>query len=531
MKLIFSSLFVFFISNWNVATSQKIEVISPYERGQMMDGVPIGKWSFSDQIEKVDITIDYGLGKVIFNEPDTNSFIVKQGDNWISQKLETPTRLLGSYLRLVKHYQDNIECDYNKEKIIWLIFEVDIDGKAKNPSLKGEYTAKELKNIIAAFNSAPNDWIPGEFNGQKVKSLFSIPVSNCIDECREIEEKLKIKSSDFGKRLVNIGFKQFRKTKPDTSFHGKNSQLYFNQNQIIWSPDDSRILVKFHSVEGTYTQIINATSLTIENTLFAPENYVIKCHSSDCKDLLINYSTRLQGDLIISYALDQPDSYRVLTSKLDVMPVPSQFNESIAFMRKYDYDKMQLCTYNRETGVVNYSKYFKEHDVRPQSWAKENELIIRISENKTQQLEIFDIKSLRRTPLGSTNMEIVAISSDYKKIAIKKFLDITNAYSRLFWVDLEQKKQHQITKSFRNITTVYWTLDSERVIYSNEKGTHSFSIEDKTTNELNKMQGVIISNNRNKIVFTNASDGNLYLSNIDGSNPNLLSKVSVIRGK
>ncbi|MBI3481426.1 MAG: hypothetical protein HY015_00335, partial [Bacteroidetes bacterium] len=284
-------LLIFFLFISVTSFSQTVEIVEPYIRGSLVNGVPKGRWEICDSVGAPGLIVDYSTGKIHFRGVDTSKFLVKEEDGtWQWESLQTPARFFGSIAKLQSHYLKFL-ADVRFNKIVWLVFEIDIDGKAKKPIIAGEAPNWVQNRIIEAFTLAPNDWIAGISNNKTVKTRVSIPIVNCREDCNDVIEQLKNPLVEHGKALFTISLNSsptIRFKSPGSNLNSivtRNALFYFGENEILWSNDDSRILVKSKGIDGTTTQIIKSDSFTVEKTIFSTYHYLIKCNSEDCSEV------------------------------------------------------------------------------------------------------------------------------------------------------------------------------------------------------------------------------------------------------
>ncbi len=507
----------FFVASILEAAAQKLQIISPFESGTIENGKPVGKWEFSDSVGTTSFTLDHTSGNLTFAKKDTSTYLIRLGNSWQRRKLDSPCRFYGSYTTLFRYYIQELPSFFSLDRIIWLVFDVNESGYAESPAIIGSVTSSDKKRILDVFGNAPNTWIPGVLDGKNVRSRFCIPIFTCIDECVEIKKILYERSNELGKSLFPIGYKKYKKTEPNYKSM-RIADLYFATNQIIWSKDDSQILIKVKSQNGSYTNVINSQTYQIEKKLMGNEPYLVKCLSNDCNQLLINYSPFLEWDLVAEYSIPN-STFKVLSDRHDILPIPNSTGEKICIARRENHAQ-QLVVIDKGKSTVNYSEHFTESEVKPLEWIDDFRIICSVGNASFafNQLEIFDIQTKSRTKLPVKNAEFVSLSPDRDKILVKEKDPTLGLNSKLVIIDAHSYTPTSLFKSFKTISSAYWLAGSDRILYSIEN--KSKVIDLKTGNEevVNKISHPFVSHDGKKIVYA-TRNGKFFISDLNGDNP------------
>jgi hypothetical protein len=513
MRIILLLFLIVFISESN---GQSFQIISPFERGEIENGKPVGKWEFSDSVGVASFSLDQSNGKLIFAKKDTSTYMVKLNNYWQRRKLDSPCRFYGSYATLFHYYIKALPAFFKLDRIIWLVFDVNESGYAESPTIVGSVTDLDKKRILEVFNGAPNTWIPGVFEGKNVRTRFCIPIFTCVDECVEIKKILQERSGELGKSLFPIGFKKYKKTEPNYKSM-RMADLYFATNQIIWSKDDSKILIKITTRNGSYTNVINSRSGKVEKKLFGNELYLVKCLSNDCSNILINYSPFLEWDFVAEYSISE-GTFQVLSDRHDILPIANSTADKICVARR-ENNSQQLVVINKGKDIVNYSSYFSESEVKPLEWIDDSRIICSVGNSSFafNQLEIFNIENKSRTKLAVKNAEFVSLSPKRDKILVKEKDPTLGLNSKLVIIDVNLNLATSLFKSFKTISNVHWLADSDRILYSTDN--KSKVIDTKTLKEevINKVGNPFVSNDGKKMVYT-TKNGKFYISDLNGEN-------------
>lgn len=202
-------------------------ILTLTERGAQQDSVRVGVWEYYDHPRHVNLKVDYDKGRITYVRPDTGSFYVLDGDNWVRRRLPVPCRYNGSITTLIEHYDHfTVPEELSKHQryfSTWLTFRVGPEG-ATNPEVHDDpgYGVKE--QILTLFELAPNTWLTGVDEFSKVVTcLMAIRFDYCIT-CDQ--------NPNFPARILFTGINP-RKPGPRSS----------NAPMISFSPDNSKLTV------------------------------------------------------------------------------------------------------------------------------------------------------------------------------------------------------------------------------------------------------------------------------------------------
>ncbi len=172
-------------------SQQLIVRATPMETGTIQAGQPVGIWSYFDSPGALGVAINYDTHKILHIAADSSEFVVKERGGWVRQRLRSPCRILGSGLQLLEHYKSTIAVHrdlYSRARrkqqalVTGITFVVGPDGKATHPVVTGFKGYGLDKLMLAAFESAPNVWIPGiRSDGMPATCRFGITAVICPD--------------------------------------------------------------------------------------------------------------------------------------------------------------------------------------------------------------------------------------------------------------------------------------------------------------------------------------------------------------
>ncbi len=151
-------------------SQQLIVKTTPMEAGTIQGGQRVGIWNYFDSPGVLSVAINYDTRKMLHLASDSSEFLVEQGGRWVRERLRRPCRILGSNWQLFEHYKSTVLVHRDvyprarrKEQalVTRITFVVGPDGRATDPVVTGFKGYGMDKLMLAAFQSAPNVWIPG----------------------------------------------------------------------------------------------------------------------------------------------------------------------------------------------------------------------------------------------------------------------------------------------------------------------------------------------------------------------------------
>lgn len=175
---------------------KRVLVRTPLEYGIVENGQRTGIWRYYDSPGILGMEIDYSTFELLYFNPDTSDFVVQTRDGWSSEKLLRPCRFHRAYSTLVEHFRNSVHSPYGlglraeqKEQILQsiLTFDVGPEGTAGNPHVSGYTKYGMEKMLMKAYESAPNQWIPGiKMDGTPATCRFGISITACPnpDTCK-----------------------------------------------------------------------------------------------------------------------------------------------------------------------------------------------------------------------------------------------------------------------------------------------------------------------------------------------------------
>lgn len=152
--------------------------------GLYSKGIKIGIWKFYNYNSEIVQEYDYDSKKIISStekKSEEESEVIINSDT-IKIKLDTPVSFIGANVMKNHYFFKNLEYPDSA-------FEKGLSGKVivsfyvdKNGIASGHFIKEKIGNgfdeaAINAVKQIPNDWIPGELNGQQVTVKINMPVN------------------------------------------------------------------------------------------------------------------------------------------------------------------------------------------------------------------------------------------------------------------------------------------------------------------------------------------------------------------
>jgi TonB family protein len=177
-------------------------VSNDYSRGYLKGNAKYSVWQYFNSNKQVELVINHTAGKIMYQIPDSTSYIVFKDGGWSNSKLDIrpmPTNGFHEFYSSVNDelpYRGYLKCPSVGNKIASVIFEVDTLGKAVNWAIKNGIDSSCDSTILSAFQSASKSWIPGVQRKKHFKTRLVIPlvidsVTNKNDSKDEIQLVLK----------------------------------------------------------------------------------------------------------------------------------------------------------------------------------------------------------------------------------------------------------------------------------------------------------------------------------------------------
>jgi len=266
------------------AFAQSEVVDTDYEKGNILNGYKEGIWEYYDaDFWQLALKIDYSKGNLLYQKPDTSTYVVYLDGEWKKMKLDQTPRYIGSmhdFVLVSNKIRYPVKAR-NRQTVgsFNIIFEVDSLGKAGEFKVLNDIGDGCGEEALDKLFELPNYWIPAKLNGQNLASRFTIPITfSMVDDGRTIKPRKKSIVSEIPiakaldeitvslvgvRRESNISIPQnqsvYQVTMEMPKFPGGTDSLYKYLSENVQSPDESvqgKSKVKFDvDVDGSLDNI------------------------------------------------------------------------------------------------------------------------------------------------------------------------------------------------------------------------------------------------------------------------------------
>lgn len=163
---------------------EKVETGS--ETGMLKNGIKVGVWSYFDEPGELALRVNHSTGKVLYLEPSKENFVIWKKDQWVSERVDSYPRFLGSMADFYRIFSSNVRYPLEARRAktagtVYVSFEVNQDGTAVKFSVLKEIGHGCGEEVILALKEIPNAWIPAFVDGEFVSSRFILPVVFAVD--------------------------------------------------------------------------------------------------------------------------------------------------------------------------------------------------------------------------------------------------------------------------------------------------------------------------------------------------------------
>ncbi len=157
----------------------------PLIDGYYKNGIKDSIWTFYDYSGKVEQKYDYTKKELVYEKADTSQtnrkWSVLKGSDTIKVKLDQPPVYIGGNNVLGKFLADNVEYpesakDANKQGTVQISFVIDKKGNTSNFKIAKSVGPALDQESLRVVKMIPNEWMPGELNGEKVDVIYALPV-------------------------------------------------------------------------------------------------------------------------------------------------------------------------------------------------------------------------------------------------------------------------------------------------------------------------------------------------------------------
>lgn len=140
------------------------EIKDDYSWGRLENGKKIGIWQFFDEPGELSLMINYSTGKLSYIKPDTSKYLIKEGDTWVEENVNTPPHFIGSKKHLIDLITENMSFPQearskNISGVTVISAIVDERGSFGQMEIVKKPAGGYSKEVIRALSELPNTWI------------------------------------------------------------------------------------------------------------------------------------------------------------------------------------------------------------------------------------------------------------------------------------------------------------------------------------------------------------------------------------
>jgi hypothetical protein len=513
--------------------------ISPFEIGHLNSvRVPTGIWNYFDEPDSLSLTINYDNRSLVYLRKDTSKVsCVKSDLGWSPQVVQRQARFLGSLSNLYAYYQTqkafylNTWFSSNKkqpadmsDQIIWLSFEIGVDGKAGNPEVHTDLPDEFRQIMLTIFKEAPNLWLPALMGNREVPVKLTIPFVRCGELCSDLPELKEGTVTPFGKILFTvprIKKNETQNTKPrKISFLGAEKKLG-------WSPDGAHILFQAALLPdarkkdvivlgGNHPSILYRFSAEgkLLNIYFFSEGAHVICASPECGDFVVEFISILEYPLLTFFRskysnLTYPKKYGLYNPTL-------QPNNTVAAVNTWG-GSPNILLWDIPSNTLKETSIPSDADLKPISWKDENLLLCLESKDfgLTNFFSLVNLQTGERKLLPFLNDGFLGWSPDRNKMLF--LLNNTfNPFGQLYSYDFETNTETLVKKDAFNITMAFFGKSDQEVFYL--QGSDLFQLNRQTKKSKKILSHVTmpsLNKDRTMILYFDEKSNGVFTYNLE----------------
>jgi hypothetical protein len=515
--------------------------VSPSETGRCDDSLRhVGDWNYYDEPDSLSLTLNYSNASLLYVKKDDVIQYVKTSINWQPLVVQRPARFVGSMQNLYAHYEGfypsflgpfsgNMLFPGILKVVVWLSFEVSADGRAENPVEKIEPAGStpELEaSLIAAFQNAPNLWLPAIIGKSEVRVKYAIPFIFFRGYCGDISFYMPGKIGSYGKVLFTVS--RFSESK-DREIAVKNPFTIIpnkSMNQLEWTPDGQHIIFKkttqktsLFSTTGNIISMyrIAASGQLIDTYLLTEDNH-ITCLSGNCTEFIIEFSGWLKPLLMVCRSQFGSMTYAGPTPTLGHFYNPDLKTSIILKYKSTGSDSLKLYQWPPVTNQLTEFRLKKDQVTifsKSLNWVDENTLLYTgLTENRSQFFFLYDIRNKTRTYLPMSRVKFVSVSPFNKhdiRVGIEN--DIPGLNAQLYLYNVETNQEKKLSPNKYDAAIAFFGSNDKQLFFLSKNNLYELDLETRKIKKvLSGIYGVDIDLTRTEIVLRKTQD--LYLLDI-----------------
>jgi len=437
------------------AFSQSSKYNTPCESGSILNGYKVGIWNYYDEPGELSLSIDYSNVKLTYIKPDTTDFFVYEGGDWVKRKLDVPARLIGSYATYNDQIRRKIEYPVKARNLkiegrAYLVFEVDVDGVAKNPIVVPPLGGGIAESILSAFNSTPSLWTVGISEGKYVRCRFKIPFGFCLDDCALEEVDIN------AKYLITANSNQLRR--PNSLFIPYRNSLPYNFPK--WSPDGSKVLFKKLDDDLRRLYIVNNDGSNLKSVPYDVEanNFT---WGENSNTILFDCNYLVYPPLLMRYT-ERDNTFTYVERQAAFYPLVSSNRSSVAFTTYDESDNKKIKIMKLDGSPESRVLPSTSPKLLPVAWTPDDSgLLFQENDEDQNYLKLYSLKKKTTTLLPILKAFFCGWSPDGSKALIER-RDFQN---QLFIVDITDGTYQMIPHKLAGNYSISWLREPDKFSY------------------------------------------------------------------
>ncbi|RTQ50041.1 TonB family protein [Hymenobacter gummosus] len=148
-----------------------------YERGQLREGRPVGRWEYFDEDGRPELTFDYDSSRIVFVQPDTGRYWLQTASGWQLLRPARPPRLLGSRGRDMYRLGTTMRYPIQalrerRQGSVLITFVVGPDGQPRDFLVERSLSPECDREAWRVLSQNFDYWIPAVHLGRPVAAKF-----------------------------------------------------------------------------------------------------------------------------------------------------------------------------------------------------------------------------------------------------------------------------------------------------------------------------------------------------------------------
>lgn len=508
-------------SAFNFALGQVEErgtIFSLIERGDHKHGMRVGVWEYYDHPRALSLKVDYDQGKLLYIQPDTSDFYVREGGQWVKSKLTVPCRFNGSITSLIDYYdQFSISKELFKEKKYFsslLTFLVGPGGVATNPEVFNDPGYGVRDSLLSLFKRAPNSWITGiDPAGKAVTCRMAIQ----FDFCETCDTK-----TDFPAKVLFTG----NNPRPGGPRSGDFTPLSF-------SPDNSKLFVMPSQLGGPRRNTSKERALIIDVKSKEIQQLPLDHYSGmwwlDNDNVLFEPTYYFRVPVVLAMLELSTNKVTFMSDAITYSHLPSADRTKVAFRSSREGQEV-LSFVNLETGR-HKTLMSSAKGINPRMWSPDGKYIaVDQDKEEFQKTLLIDVESGAIRQLPKLDARVCGWSSDSNIIYQYKitrnasetaFLPFTEVFETNLTSNLPQlllKKRTMMTASYSAARNMFLLVTEDDAYLAGSDP------DAKPIKIIEKCRAAYWSNDGEHIAYISTRDQQLHLYKVATKQSQFLTK-------